>query len=335
MSDIVAKVYRGKREEAVHYGTIAVVDKDGNLTHYLGDPEFFTFVRSSCKPFQLMPLLETGAAEKYGFNAKQLSIMCGSHVGSDHHREVVMSNLEAAGNNPDNLGCGTHVPIYMMMDGTFPMHHEHEDPVRHNCSGKHSGFLALAKFLGEDVAEYLNPDSKTQQLVLESVARMFGYPKDDILISIDGCSAPNFGLPLIHTAQAFAKLANGLGDTPERSEILKRIKAAMTEYPEMFSGEGRFDLALMRSFPGNIVCKVGAEAIEGIGMSDPEIGIVVKIHDGNQRALYPVCLEVLKQLGISGVDESEHFKPFIMPEVRNATDKLTGYIKAEFSLKKV
>ncbi len=335
MPEIVAKVYRGKREESVHYGSIAVVDKHGHLTHYLGDPEFFSFVRSSSKPYQIIPLIESGAADKYGFTPKQLSIVCGSHVGSDHHREVVLKNLEAAGNTSDNLKCGTQVPIYMTMEGSFPMHHENEDPVRHNCSGKHSGFLALARFLGEDVADYLNPKSKTQQMVLDAVADMFGYPKEKILISIDGCSAPNFGLPVIHTARAFVKLANAIGSSDKRVETLKRIKSAMTEFPEMFSGEGRFDLALMRSFPGNIVCKGGAEAIQGIGFSDPPMGIVVKIHDGNFRAIYPVVLEVLKQLGIKGVDESEHFKPFLMPEIRNNMNLLTGHIKAEFSLKKV
>lgn len=335
MTEMVAKVYRGKREESVHYGSIGVVDKKGQLTHYVGDPEFFTFVRSSCKPFQLISLIESGAADKFGFAPKQLAIMCGSHIGTDHHREVVMKNLEAAGNAPEHLKCGTHVPIYMTMAGTFPMNHEHEDPVRHNCSGKHSGFLALARFLGEDIGEYLNPNSKTQQLVLEAVAGMFGYPKEKILIGIDGCSAPNFGLPTICTARAFVKLANAIGETPRRVEALKRIRDAMTEFPEMFSGEGRFDLALMRSFPGNIICKGGAEAIQGIGLSDPPIGIVVKMHDGNQRGLYPVCLEVLKQLGIKGVDESEHFKQFLIPEIRNNKNILTGHIKAEFSLKKV
>lgn len=335
MTEIVAKVYRGKREESVHYGSVAVVDKQGQLTHYVGDPEFFTFVRSSCKPFQLIPLIETGAADKYGFTPKQLAIMCGSHIGTDHHREVVMKNLDAAGNKPEHLKCGTHVPIYMTMAGSFPQNHENEDPVRHNCSGKHSGFLALARFLGEDVAEYLNPNSRTQQMVLEAVAEMFGYPKEKILISIDGCSAPNFGLPTIYTGIAFMKLANAVGQTPRRVETLKRIKAAMTEFPVMFSGEGRFDLALMRTFPGNVVCKVGAEAIQGIGLSDPAIGIVVKIHDGNQRALYPVCLEVLKQLGIKGVDESEHLRTFINPEIRNNMNIFTGHIRAEFRLKKV
>lgn len=336
MPDIVARVFRGKREESVHYGSIAVVNKEGEITHCLGDPEFFTFARSSPKPFQLMALIQSGAADKYGFSPKQLSICCGSHIGTDHHREVVETNLKAAGNSPDNLKCGSHVPIFMTMKNEFPQNNEHKDIVRHNCSGKHSGFLALARFLGEDVSEYLNPNSKIQQMVLDNISRIFEISKEEIIVSIDGCSAPNFGMPMWRTALAFMKLANGIDDTEDNRRVLLRIKAAMTEYPEMFSGEGRFDLALMREFSGNVVCKIGAEAIQGIGFSDPSIGVCVKIHDGNVRALYPVCIEVLKQLGIIGdPGKIETFKDFVEPEIRNAMNILTGTIKAEFNLEKV
>ncbi|MFH2037265.1 MAG: asparaginase, partial [Candidatus Zixiibacteriota bacterium] len=152
MPDLVARVLRGRREESIHYGSIAVVDSKGNLTHYLGDPEFFTFARSSPKPIQAMAMIQSGAADKYSFTPKQISICCGSHVGSDEHKEIVLQNLKAAGNKPENLKCGCHVPIFMEMKKQFPTNDEHKDPLRHNCSGKHSGFLALARHIGEDVA---------------------------------------------------------------------------------------------------------------------------------------------------------------------------------------
>jgi L-asparaginase II len=334
MIEIVARVYRGEREESVHYGSIAVVNKDGKLTHYVGDPEFFTFVRSSSKPFQLIPLLQTGAADHFKFSNKQLSIMCGSHSGTDEHRETVLSNLTAAGNKPDNLKCGMHIPIYMQRSGEIPLHGENKDQLRHNCSGKHSGFLALARYLGEDIEKYLDFNSRTQQLVLEAASKMYSYPKEQLKLGIDGCSAPNFGLPLIHTAIAFRKLANGEGEMPELSQILVRIKKAMMEFPVMFSGEGRFDLALMKTFPGNVICKGGAEAIQGIGFADPPIGIAVKIHDGNERAINTVCVETLRQLGLIEIEKAEYLKPFYNPDTYNWRHLLTGRIKAEFTLKK-
>jgi len=336
MATVVAKVYRGEREESIHYGSVAVVDNKGRLTHYAGDPEFFTFVRSSAKPFQLIPLISTGAADKFDFSKKQLSIMCGSHIGIDHHKEVVQANLDAAGNKPEDLKCGTHLPIHMIMSGEYPKHDEHQDILRNNCSGKHSGFLALAKFLGEDTAGYLNPDSKTQQMILDTIARLYDYPREKIVLGLDGCSAPNFGMPLIYGAIAFMKLANSIGWDDNESNILIRIKEAMTEYPEMFSGEGRFDLALMRTFSGNIITKGGAEGYQGIGFADPGLGIAVKIEDGNARALFPVCIEILRQLGIMGDPEKyEHLQKFYQAEIRNSAGLVTGNVRAEFDLKKV
>ncbi len=335
-AEIVAKVYRGDGVEAIHYGSIAVVNSEGDLTHYLGDPQFFTFARSSPKPFQLLPTVTSGAADHFGFTPKQLAIMCGSHVGSDEHRDVVISNLEAAGNSPEHLKCGCHWPLGMMMRNEFPTKDEHLDFLRHNCSGKHSGFLALSKFLGEDPAEYINPNGKVQQMVLDAVAGMYEYPKDKIVLGTDGCSAPNFGLPMIHTAIAFRKLASAVGKDETETKALERIRDAMMAYPVMFSGEGRFDLALMKSFPNNVVCKIGAESIQGMGFRDPAIGIVIKIHDGNQRALYPVIVELLKQLGlIEDIEKAEHLKDYYQAEIRNNMNLLTGSVKAEFSLKKV
>lgn len=334
MPALVARVFRGDREESVHYGSVAVVNKKGELTHFVGDPDFFTFVRSSAKPFQVLPIVLTGAADHFGFSPKQLSIMCGSHAGTDHHREVVLANLEKIDVSPDRLKCGTHLPLFMQMNGGYPKRDEHLDPLRHNCSGKHSGFLALTKFLGRNIEEYLEVRSEAQSMVLETAAKMYGVDKNQVLIGIDGCSAPNFGLPLRYTATAFCKLANGDGGTPEVSAGLKRVKAAMTEFPEMFSGEGRFDLALMRTFPGNIICKGGAEAIQGIGFAEPTLGIAVKIEDGNPRALYTVCIEILKQLGLLKIEQAPQLQPFYNPEIRNYRNILTGRIVADFTLVK-
>ena len=332
--EIAAKVYRGDTVEAIHHASIAVVDAGGKLSHYLGDPNHIIMSRSAIKPFQALPLILSGAADNYGFTAEQLSIICGSHNGTNEHRELVVSILDRAVCGPGDLQCGVHLPIFMRIAESYPGNGEDKDPVRHNCSGKHAGFLALAKYLGEDIGEYLNPEKKTQQAVQKAVAEITEYPQEEMRVSVDGCSAPNFSLPLFNLALGFKKLACAQGSSPEASMALARIKTAMTEYPEMFSGEGRFDLDLMRSFPGNVVCKVGAEALQGIGFSDPPLGIAVKIHDGNSRALWPVCVEVLKQLGmIAKGGDFSYLKRYESPSVRNARGLVTGQITPAFQLR--
>lgn len=333
MHEIVARVYRGKGLESVHHGAVAVVTTQGDLTRYVGDTGFMTQARSEAKPFQVIPLLRTGAADHFGFTDRQLAVMCGSHTGTAEHVAVVTSNLAAAGLDESHLRCGTHPPIHYTIEGKLPRQGEEFSPLQHNCSGKHSGFLALARFLGEDVSRYLDPDSKTQQLVLDAISELYAYPREKITIGIDGCSAPVFGMPIKQAAIAFARLANQTTDDPQLKEILKRIKRAMTAYPEMVSGPGRFDLALARTFPGNVVNKVGAEAVEGIGFSDPPIGIAVKILDGNPRALYPVIIEVLRQLGLLDGADMTHLEPFANPIVKNYRGLDAGRIVADFELK--
>ncbi|MFH1687686.1 MAG: asparaginase [bacterium] len=331
---IAARVYRGREIEAIHYASIAVVDCDGRLTHSLGDPELVTMMRSAIKPFQLLPLITTGAADHFGFDDQQLAIMCGSHNGSDEHREVVLSNLAAAGNEPSHLQCGCHWPLGMQERLQFPLAGEEFDPVRHNCSGKHSGFLALARYLNEPVLDYLHIEGKVQQLVKAAVSQMCDFPADRMTPGIDGCSAPNYPLSVRSLATGFMRLANLQGQDRIPVSALTRVRQAMYAFPEMVSGKGRFDLALARSLPDNVVCKIGAEAVEGIGLADPPLGIAVKIHDGNWRCLGAVVIEVLKQLSILSIEKAPLLKRLEKPDVRNVRGTITGHIVPEFELRK-
>ncbi len=334
--EIGALVYRGPVIEAVHYAAVVVLDGKGNLTHYLGNPDLQFMTRSVVKPFQAMPLVMSGGLDQFGFSPKQLALTCASHNGTDEHREVALSNLKLAGNGPEHLQCGTHIPAFMPLNKLYPQNGEDKDPLRHNCSGKHSGFLALARFLGQDVAGYLDPDSKVQKMVKQAVADMCECPVDSVEVGIDGCSAPVFSIPMKNLALGFKKLANGEGNTPEMAEAARRIKEAMTMHPLMVSGEKRLDYDIKRSFPGNAVCKIGAEAIEGIGFSDPPLGITVKILDGNKRALGPVVVEVLKQLGIvANIEDFPYLKKYEAPEIKNYRDIVTGKVVPQFKLNKV
>lgn len=336
VAEPAATVTRGRTVEAVHYASIAVVDQDGKITHSLGDPGMITMSRSSIKPFQVMPLVITGAVDHFKFSPEQLSICCGSHSGTDDHIRVVKWNLAAAGNLPEYLKCGCHRPIFMQQDESWPVQGEDKDPLRHNCSGKHSGFLALARHLGVPVEDYLRPDSASQKLIKQSISQMCDYPEEKMHYGVDGCSAPNFPLPLRNLATGFMRLADPADLPAETGDTLRRIKSAMTSHPIMFSGLKRLDYALMRSFPGNIICKGGAEALQAIGLADPHIGIVVKVHDGGARAIGVIVVETLRQLGlISSVDDFSFLKQYQSPEVRNAAGLVTGNVTPVFTLRKV
>ena len=333
--NIGARVFRGNTVEAIHYASVVVVGADNKPTDVLGDPYEIFAARSAVKPFQALPLVMSGGIEKYGFTTRQLAITCASHNGTDEHREVVMANLRAAGNKPEDLQCGTHWPIWMQQVNEYPHNGEDRDPVRHNCSGKHSGFLALSRLLGEDPAGYLDPAGRVQQLVRDAVAAMCEVPPEGIVVGIDGCSAPVFALPLFNLALGFKKLANGEAGSNEMARAATRIRDAMYEHPKMISGDGRLDYDLARSFPGNLVCKIGAESVEALGFADPPMGIVVKIHDGNTRALGPVVIAVLKELGfITDIEEYPFLKAHERPAILNNRELVTGNVVAERNLLK-
>ena len=334
--EVGAVVYRGKSVEATHFAAIAVVDQSGRVSHALGDPGFVTMARSAIKPFQLIPLVTTGAADEYGFANPNLSIMAGSHSGTDEHIKWVLANLKMAGNDPSMLKCGAHWPIEMQNENQYPTHGEDKDPMRHNCSGKHTGFLALARYLKIDPSHDLDPSSEGQKLVKKAISEVCEFPEEAMFYGIDGCSAPNYPLSLQSMALGFKKLACQDGADRRTLKALSRIREAMSEFPILFSGQGRFDHNLMRTFPFNGISKGGAEALQIIGFVDPPIGIAVKVLDGNFRSLGTICLEVLRQLGIvKSMSDVPYLQQYDRPEVKNSAGLVTGHIVPEFTLRKV
>lgn len=333
-SSAAVVVYRGEVVESTHQASIAVVDGEGQLTHYFGEPEQLVQTRSSIKAFQSIPLHTSGAAERFGFSGEEFALMCASHNGSDEHRRVALSILTKAGLTADALQCGAHLPISMRINNRYPTQGEDTDPLRHNCSGKHSGFLALAVHLGQNPATYLEPTGEVQSRVRAALAHCCDVDEISLKPAIDGCSAPNYAVPLVNLAIGFMRFANAKSDNVKIRSALSVIRAAVYEHPEMVSGEKRLDLDLARSFPGNVVCKVGAEGVEGIGFQHPSMGIAIKIHDGNERAQGPIIVSTLKQLGlVRNISDFPLLKPYEEPVVRNYRKLETGRIAAVFNLR--
>jgi L-asparaginase II len=302
----IFELTRGGIVESLHHGAVAVADAEGRRLAWYGDPEAVTFLRSSAKPFQALPLVESGAAEAFGFTAREIALACASHAGLDMHLEAVIAMQRKAGVTEGDLLCGQH-PV----EGFEPR------PNRHNCSGKHTGMLALARHRGLSTADYVNPQHGIQQTILAAFAEMCGLDATTVIVGTDGCSAPNFAVPLRAAATAFARLAD-----PERAPgphvaALKTIFSAMTAHPEMVGGPGKFDAELMHARPGEIAAKGGAEGYQGLavragaaGPGSPALGVAIKIADGTSRAVHAVALEVLRQLGVVGEADLERLAGF-------------------------
>ncbi len=296
---------RGNIVEVVHRGALAVVDSAGRLIAQAGDPDWIVSMRSSAKPFQLLPLVESGAVDRLGFGQRQLAVMAASHNGSDEHIEAVGSILNRLGLDGGALLCGTHPPIDRQAAAALVRAEKEPLPLHHNCSGKHAGILACIVSRGLSIENYTDPAHPIQATILQTLSEMSDCPIEQIQIGIDGCSLPVFGLPLRHAALAFARLADPSALPEPRQSACRRIAAAMMAHPEMVAGSGRFDTALMRAGRGRIVSKGGAQGYQGLGVLPelaPEgrgLGLALKIEDGNgRRGTPPATLETLRQLEI-------------------------------------
>jgi L-asparaginase II len=323
-----AIVTRGGGVEAWHRAYVAVVDSRGQVTHALGDPELVTFTRSAIKPLQALPLVSTGACDALGLPDEALALAAGSHSGEDSHRALAERMLAATGASVGDLRCGAHWPIGMRTVGRFPQAGEDKDPLRHNCSGKHAGFLAVARVLGAARADYLDPDGPVQRAVLRAVADACEVDEAGLVTGIDGCSAPNFALPLSALARGFKNLATAAGGS-----ALARVRGAMQAHPAMVSGEGRFDFQLQRAFGARVVAKGGAEGLQAIGFSEPALGVVVKVLDGADRALAPICMVVLAELGLVGDPPPAELAARVHPTIKNHRGTETGAVTVVDGLK--
>lgn len=310
----IFELTRGCAVESIHNGAVAVMDISGNLLAWYGDPQAVTFLRSTAKPFQAMPFIEQMGHQLFGLSVDEIALMCASHSGTDAHLATARSIQAKAGIDESELLCGVHPPID---DQTAEMLRQRKEPLtsnRHNCSGKHSGMLAFTRLkqrAGQpapgDLA-YIDPAHPIQKEILESFAQMCGLPVEQIKVGIDGCSAPNFAIPLCNTALGYARLCdpeNGGVEPAARRLACHTITAAMRSRPDMVGGPGRFDTCLMQVGQGRIVSKGGADGYQGIGLmpgalgpGSPALGIALKIGDGDSRQMVgaAVALEVLRQL---------------------------------------
>jgi L-asparaginase II len=241
-----------------------------------------------------------------------------------------------------DLLCGIHPPYDETTLEAMRQRGEQPTPNRHNCSGKHSGMLALARLNGWPGEEYIQTSHPVQQSILKAFAEMCALEPEEIRLGIDGCSAPNFAAPLKNVAAAFARLCDPGGLSPQRAEACRTITAAMHSHPDMVAGPGRFDTRLMECGRGKIVSKGGAEGYRGIGLlpgalgpGSPALGIALKISDGDPRgrAVAGVSLEILRQLGALGADELESLSDFgpEMP-VTNWRKLVVGQARPAFRL---
>ncbi|KAB2336621.1 asparaginase [Cytobacillus depressus] len=325
-------VHRGKQIESTHQGHVAVVNANGELLYYAGNPYKKVYARSSMKPIQTISVVETGAADHYAFSDADLSLCTASHNGESMHTDRALAMLKKASLADSALQCGCHPPRWEETYKNLILEGKEVTPLYNNCSGKHTGMLATAKHMNEPIETYYLLEHPVQQRILSVVSEMCEYPKEEIEIGIDGCGVPVHGLPLHKIALGYANMVNPEKLSKTRQDAVNRITNAMTAAPEMVGGTDRFCSDFMKVGKGRFIGKAGAEGVYCIGDKETGLGIAIKVEDGNGRGINPVAVEVLNQLGLLDASQVEELMNYYKPKLFNCRKEVIGQLIPNFKL---
>jgi L-asparaginase II len=293
---VLVEVTRGSVVESWHRGAVSVFDADGKAVWEIGDTERPVFPRSAVKAIQALPLVESGAADAYGFGDRELALACASHSGEPVHVELAKAMLAKAGLDGTALECGVHWPsshdatIALARAGGVP------NALHNNCSGKHSGFLCTCVHSGIAHGGYVKAGHALQEMVRDAMQSVTGAVHDVDHCGTDGCSIPTYAVPLKSFARGFARMATGRGFSPERARAAKRLISACMAEPFLVAGTGKADVALMQAAPGRIFVKTGAEGVYCAALPELGLGIALKCDDGAGRAAEVMIAAVLAKL---------------------------------------
>lgn len=340
---------RSRLVESTHFGSIVVVNSTGKLLHSYGDPHTVAFLRSSAKPFQALPFVERGGVEYFNFTQSELSISCASHETAQMHLDAVKALQAKIGIQENDLQCGAHLPSDASMLKKVIQQNTTPTPNFNNCSGKHTAMLAHAKMRGLPLENYLDIHHPIQQDILETFAEMCEIEKEKVELGVDGCSAPNFAVPLFNAALGMAHLCDPRTLAETRATACRKITSAMTTHPEMISNYGEFDCELMTVGEGKIVTKRGAEGFQIIGLmpgvyGENGVGIAFKVTDGDAsrmndqlessaRVRPAITLEILRQLNALNESQLKSLAKFGPEKIlKNYAGLVTGKSQPVFTL---
>lgn len=315
----MAEIWRGPFLESVHTGHAVVCDDTGQIVQSWGDPEAIVLPRSSAKMIQALPLIQSGAATANRLTSQHLALACASHNGAVIHTDRVKAWLEGIGKTDDDFLCGPQIPADDDARNALIKTDASPCQIHNNCSGKHTGFLTLAKHLGAG-PDYIDPAHPVQQACLEAFERTTGETSPGF--GIDGCSAPNYACSLRSMARAMAHFASADPDSAEG-----QLRTAMTQHPDLVAGEGRACTRLMRAMDGRAAIKTGAEGYFTAILPEQRMGVALKISDGTTRASDCAIAQILVKLGALDPNHPEALA-FTNGQILNRRNMQTGHLRA-------
>jgi L-asparaginase II len=323
------EVTRGPLVESRHQVSAVVVDAQGAILAAWGDSERLTFPRSANKPLQALPLIETGAADRFNLTDRQIAFACASHRGEIRHVEAARDWLAQIGLDVNALECGAHMPSDETHAHQMIRAGERPTALHNNCSGKHSGMLTHAVHCGETPKGYVGIDHPTQRRVTRAVMEICGAAGAPDH-GVDGCGIPTFAIPLRNLALGMARLVDPGGLSADRAKAAARVVAAMAAAPEMVAGEREFVTRAMQIAGDKAVVKSGAEGVFAGALRRKGLGFALKAEDGSGRAAELAAAALLQRFADLDEAQVEALDGFIAPKIFNRAGLEVGRMRPHF-----
>lgn len=331
MDTVLVKEYRANIVECVHNGHICIVDEQGKVQAYAGDPDYIVFTRSSAKPLQAIPSIRGGLADHYGLTNEEIAMMTASHRAEPIHIETLKGMANKVNITESYMVCAPSWPLDEESKERLMRAGKEKSKWYHNCSGKHYGMLAYSLMAGYPLIGYDHPDHPLQQEILRTVTDLAGLAPGDIHLGTDGCGLPVFALPLRALATAYMKLAvpERIEDKPTRDAVI-RITGAMNAAPYMVAGKQKVDTLLLEDT--NVVAKGGFKGVYCFGLKKERLGISFKIADGSEEEWGWIAESILEQIGYSNKSTIERLKSAYPKDLINDEGLKVGYTETAFTL---
>jgi L-asparaginase II len=314
---IAVEVTRGARVESFHRGAGAVVDAEGRDVLAFGDVERPVFPRSAVKALQALPLIESGAADKYALTDAEIALACASHSGEPEHVAAAAHMLAKAGTDLRALACGAHWPSGPAAARALARSGAEPSALHNNCSGKHAGFICLACARRISPEGYETPEHPVQREIKSTLEEIVEETLGEDRGGIDGCSIPTYAIPLRALARGFARFGTGRGFGPIRAAAARRLRAAVAAHPLMVGGTGRFDTDVMTLLGARAFTKTGAEGVFCAALPELGLGLAVKADDGAGRAAEVMIAALIWRFLPMSESEGAGFARFVAPRLTN------------------
>ena len=304
-SILLAEILRGADVESRHFGTFVVADSAGGVVLFGGNAERAIFPRSAVKALQALPLLLSGAADRFGLSDAELALACASHIGAPVHAQTAAAMLARAGRDEACLECGAHWPVSDGAARALAAAGQTPSALHNNCSGKHAGFVCTAIHAGRDPHGYVAADHPIMHEVTAALSAVTGEPLARQSPAIDGCSIPTYQVPLRRLATGFARFGTGMHLPEGFAAAAARLRRAAARHPEMLAGEGRFDTVVTQALGQAAFVKLGAEGVYCGALPSLGLGFALKCDDGAVRAAEAATAALLRRF----LGENEALQP--------------------------